>query len=109
MSKRRAVSSRERYRDFVQDYKHKRLDDSIESDGAKRADQPAEAEKTPPVPKPRGNRRRYIRDYLHWLRPHRYAVAAVFLLALISGALQMFEPLFMRFIIDRVLLNRALD
>jgi len=109
MSKRRAVSSRERYRDFVQDYKHKRLDDSIESDGAKRADQPAEAEKTPPVPKPRGNRRKYIRDYLHWLRPHRYAVAAVFLLALLSGALQMVEPLFMRFIIDRVLLNRALD
>src|SRR5205085_1270584 len=57
----------------------------------------------------RSNRRKYVRDYLHWLRPHRYAVGAVFLLALIAGALQMVEPLFMRFIIDRVLLNKGLD
>jgi ATP-binding cassette subfamily B protein/subfamily B ATP-binding cassette protein MsbA len=111
MSKRRPLSSRERYRDFVEDYKQKRLDDSIDGDGAKRVEQPAEdaAAKAPPATKPRGNRRKYVRDYLLWLRPHRYAVGAVFLLALIAGALQMAEPLFMRFIVDRALLNKALD
>ena len=47
----------------------------------------------------------YLREYLRWLRPHRYAVAVVFVLALMVAGLQMIEPLFMRFIIDRVLLN----
>ena len=111
MSQRRPLSSRERYRGFVEDYRHKRLDDSIDGDGAKRVDQPTEgvaAAQTAPASKRRANRRRYVRDYLKWLRPHRYAVAAVFLLALIAGALQMVEPLFMRFIVDRVLLNKAL-
>src|SRR5438093_9002055 len=112
MSKRRPLSSRERYRGFVEDYKQKRLDDSTESDGAKHAEpstKSVEGDGVTPAAKSRGNRRKYVRDYLRWLRPHRSAVAAVFLLALLSGALQMVEPLFMRFIIDRVLLNRALD
>jgi ATP-binding cassette subfamily B protein len=57
----------------------------------------------------RGKRREYLREYLRWLWPHRYAVGAVFLFALLTAGLQMIEPLFMRFIIDRVLLNTALD
>jgi ATP-binding cassette subfamily B protein/subfamily B ATP-binding cassette protein MsbA len=56
-----------------------------------------------------GKRREYIREYLRWLKPHRYGVAILFVLALIGTGLQMIEPLFMRFIIDRVLLNTALD
>jgi ATP-binding cassette subfamily B protein/subfamily B ATP-binding cassette protein MsbA len=48
-------------------------------------------------------------EYLRWLWPHRFAVAAVFGLALLAAGLQMVEPLFMRFIVDRVLLNQALD
>ncbi|HKW47343.1 MAG TPA: ABC transporter ATP-binding protein [Gemmatimonadaceae bacterium] len=111
MSKRRPLSSRERYRDFVEDYKHKRLDDAIDGDGAKRVTQPTEGEAAakPAPAKSKATRRKYVRDYLNWLRPHKYAVAAVFLLALIAGALQMVEPLFMRFIVDHVLLNKALD
>jgi ATP-binding cassette subfamily B protein/subfamily B ATP-binding cassette protein MsbA len=111
MSKRRPLSSRERYREFVEDYRHKRLDDSTEADGANRAvpSTLVEGGAAPAPAKPRSNRRKYVRDYLRWLRPHRYAVVAVFVLALVSGALQMVEPLFMRFIIDRVLLNKALD
>jgi len=111
MSKRRPVSSRERYREFVEDYRQKRLDDSTEANGANRAGPSTivEAGAVPAAAKPRGNRRKYVRDYLRWLKPHRYAVVAVFVLALVSGALQMVEPLFMRFIIDRVLLNKALD
>ena len=56
-----------------------------------------------------GKRREYLREYLRWLWPHRYGVAALFGLALIGTGLQMIEPLFMRFIIDRVLLNTTLD
>jgi len=108
---RRPLTSPDRYRGFVEDYRHGRLDDDRQADGAKRAD-PAAAptdDGQPSAATKRSNRRKYVRDYLHWLRPHRYAVGAVFLLALIAGALQMVEPLFMRFIIDRVLLNKGLD
>ncbi len=92
-------SSHQRYRGFVQDYKHKRLDDGEEKT--------KEAPKTPePGGLMRGKRREYLRDYLRWLWPHRYAVGGVFLLALMAAGLEMIEPLFMRFIIDRVLLER---
>ena len=94
-------SSRERYRGFLQDYQQRRLDDSAEA---------GEASPAPDSPRPqRGKRREYLREYLRWLLPYRYAVAAVFAFALLTAGLQMIEPLFMRFIIDRVLLNTALD
>jgi ATP-binding cassette subfamily B protein/subfamily B ATP-binding cassette protein MsbA len=87
-------SSRERYRKFLEDYKQRRLDDSAEDgDEAPRS----------------GKRREYLRDYLRWLWPYRYATAAVFGFALLAAGLEMIEPLFMRFIIDRVLLNTELD
>src|SRR5438445_101806 len=57
----------------------------------------------------RGNRREYLREYLRWLWPHRSAVGVVFFLALLGAGLEMVEPLFMRFMIDRVLLNARLD
>ena len=94
-------SSRERYRAFVKEYHAKRLDDAPEHEGDASA---AEASK-----RRRGKRREYLRDYLRWLRPHRYRIVAVFVLALITAGLTMIEPLFMRFIIDRVLLNAELD
>ncbi len=102
-------SSRHRYRGFVEDYKHRRLDDSVESaDGDARPDA---AGRNGDATKParREKRREYIREYLRWLRPHRWAVGAVFLFALVAAGLQMVEPLFMRYIIDRVLLNAELD
>ena len=109
----RPVSSRARYRDFVEDYRQRRLDDATESSGAGAARTnggQGVSEGAPPAAKKQStNRRKYVRDYLRWLKPHRYAVGAVFVLALISGALQMVEPLFMRFIVDHVLLNRGLD
>jgi ATP-binding cassette subfamily B protein/subfamily B ATP-binding cassette protein MsbA len=58
--------------------------------------------------RPRGKRREYLGEYLRWLKPLRLAVGAVFLLALIRAGLEMIEPLFMRFIVDRVLLNSTL-
>jgi ATP-binding cassette subfamily B protein/subfamily B ATP-binding cassette protein MsbA len=86
-------SSRGRYRRFVEDYRHRRLDEV----------QPAQPAA------PAGKRREYVRAYLRWLAPHRAAVASVLILALTVAGLEMIEPLFMRFIIDRVLLNGALD
>src|SRR5437660_1253135 len=90
-----ARSSRQRYRGFVQDYKQRRLDDAAEPSDSPR-----------PAP---GERRAYVREYLRWLRPYRYAALALLVLALLTTGLQMIEPLFMRFIIDRVLLRAGLD
>jgi ATP-binding cassette subfamily B protein/subfamily B ATP-binding cassette protein MsbA len=97
----RPRSSHQRYRAFVDDYRHHRLD------------VPGQPGQRPAggrgglVPAPA--RRQYVRDYLRWLAPHRRAIGIVLLLAFIAAGLQMIEPLFMRFIIDRVLLNEELD
>jgi ATP-binding cassette, subfamily B, bacterial len=100
----RAESSRRRYRTFVKAYRDRTLED------------PADGEKKPKAgvtpedkAKAAGKRREYLRDYITWLWPHRFAIAGFFLLALITAGLEMIEPLFMRFIIDRVLLNETLD
>jgi ATP-binding cassette subfamily B protein len=111
---RHARSSRQRYTRFVRDYRDRRLDDRTDeasgktsiTDGAKT--EAGDAEDTKPALLG-GKRREYLREYLRWLWPHRYGVATLFTLALIGTGLQMIEPLFMRFIIDRVLLNTALD
>jgi ATP-binding cassette subfamily B protein/subfamily B ATP-binding cassette protein MsbA len=107
-------SSRDRYRRFVQDYKEQRLDDSEESgENQKHRDEPAKAEEQKPTPESkrerRTKRRAYVREYLRWLKPHRYALVVLFVLALLTAGLQLLEPLFMRFIIDKVLLNSGLD
>src|SRR5438309_1082167 len=90
----RPRSSRRRYLSFVKDYREHRLDDP--------AGQPANA-----APKD-GKRREYLREYLRWLWPHRFGVGALFVLSLIGAGLQMIEPLFMRYIVDRVLLFQGL-
>jgi ATP-binding cassette subfamily B protein/subfamily B ATP-binding cassette protein MsbA len=96
-----SLSSRERFRRFLQDYRLRRLDHTTEG---------GEAEPAPHTGAPaRSRSREYLREYLRWLRPHRYALGVVFLIALVTAGLQLVEPLFMRFIIDRVLLNTTLD
>jgi ATP-binding cassette, subfamily B, bacterial len=101
-------TSRAAFRKFVEAYKLRRLDD----------DAPAVPGKTDKPQEPRslvrrwlqpGQRRTYLRAYLDWLKPHRGAVGAVFALAIVAAGLQMVEPLFMRFIVDRVLLADTLD
>ena len=97
-------SSRQRYRRFVEDYRLRRLDASVEAkeDSGEATPREDKAER-------KGKRRQYMREYLRWLRPHRSLLGTVFLLALLMAGLEMIEPLFMRFIIDRVLLNAGLD
>jgi ATP-binding cassette subfamily B protein/subfamily B ATP-binding cassette protein MsbA len=94
-------SSRERYRAFLRDYKRRRLDDAGTTDDDPAAEEAAKQR--------RGKRREYLRDYFRWLRPHRFAIVAVFVFAVLAAGLTMLEPLFMRYIVDRVLLNSELD
>jgi len=93
-----ARSSFGRYKEFVRAYKARQLDEA--------AGMP---KKTAAPEGVSGRRREYLRDYVRWLWPHRVAILFFFLLALVTAALEMIEPLFMRFIIDRVLLNPGLD
>ena len=93
-------SSRQRYQGFVGDYHARKLDDAVEP-GKKAVPEPARPDK----PK----RRQYLRDYVRWLWPHRVAIGLFFVLALVAAGLEMVEPLFLRFIVDRVLLNTSLD
>jgi ATP-binding cassette subfamily B protein len=110
-----ARSSRQRYRTFVDDYKTRKLDDKTEALSDRKlitADAPAPGdESNTRVPKVlrSAKRRAYLREYLKWLWPHRFEVGAVFLFAALVAGIQMVEPLFMRFIIDKVLLNTTLD
>ena len=111
---RHARSSRRRYEHFVREYRERRLDDRTDQARGKTSVGTDATETSTGATDARpallgGKRREYIREYLRWLWPHRYRVATVFGLTLVGTVLQMMEPLFMRFIIDRVLLNTALD
>ena len=48
-------------------------------------------------------RRGYLRDYLHWLRPHRAAIAATFALALLASLLGLITPRATMYIVDVVI------
>ena len=50
-----------------------------------------------------------LREYLRWLAPHRAGAGIVIVLALGVAGMEMVQPLFLRHIVDRVLLNPALD
>ena len=122
MSQDHPRSSRQRYRRFVEDYRLRRLDEVLEaSDKPKLIEsgggiEPAAAGAAPEAapdatPKRgllRGRRRQYLREYLQWLKPYRYAVGAFIVLALVRAGFEMVEPLFLRHIVDKVLLNTAL-
>jgi ATP-binding cassette subfamily B protein/subfamily B ATP-binding cassette protein MsbA len=97
----RARSSRRRYGAFVREYKRRRLDDDDDSQG-----KPGEGEvkKKEGDPEKKARRRKYVREYGRWLWPHRNQVGALFALALVVAGLELIEPLFMRYIVDHVLL-----
>src|SRR5262252_1247436 len=90
-------SSRHRYRAFVEKYKQRALDDHSEAGSLTK---PADDKAPAGTPK----RREYLREYLRWLWPHRAAFSLVVILSLSVAGLEMIQPLFMRFIVDRVLL-----
>jgi ATP-binding cassette subfamily B protein/subfamily B ATP-binding cassette protein MsbA len=100
----RPRSSRQRYGHFVEDYKLGRVDEATEAVDKKPKVEPPKAD-----PKQKAKRRQYFREYLRWLWPYRYGVGFLFFLALMRAGMEMIEPLFMRRIIDGVLLNTTLD
>jgi ATP-binding cassette subfamily B protein/subfamily B ATP-binding cassette protein MsbA len=95
------------YQRFVGDYRARRLDEI--TDEARHGKQPDTSAGGKDDPARKARRRQYVREYLQWLRPHRGAVGTVFGLALIAAGMQLVEPLFMRFMVDRVLMNADLD
>lgn len=61
-------------------------------------------------PKPdKSTRRRYLREYVNWLWPYRYALGVVFTLAVITAGLDMVWPLAIKQVIDGVLLKSGVD
>src|SRR5690348_3241127 len=102
-------SSRDRFQGFVRDYKKGHLDDSGDEDAKQRGAAARENGSISTRDPRRGRRREYLRAYLRWLQPHRYAVGGLFILALAAAGLEMIEPLFLRHIIDRILLNSQLN
>ena len=97
MRTKQARSSRSRYQAFVEAYHDRTLDED-----------PGE-QKSSGKSAPAKKRRQYLHEYVRWLWPHRYQVAALFAFALLGAGLQMIEPLFMRYIVDQVLLIPGLD
>ncbi|MEO6222989.1 MAG: hypothetical protein ABIP90_07045, partial [Vicinamibacterales bacterium] len=96
-------ASKLKYREFRRAYKLGTLDQPDEDD-AQAGEKPATSDTDKKL-----KRREHLRGYLRWLRPFGFSVAFVFGLAMVTAGLQMVEPLFMRFIIDGVLLNTTLN
>ncbi|MCO6042335.1 ABC transporter ATP-binding protein/permease [Aeoliella sp. ICT_H6.2] len=90
-------SSRVRFGQFRQAYREGRLKELAERRRGNR--------KRPPE----SERRRYLWDYIAWLAPYRRMAMGLMVLALMVAALDMAQPLFMRYIIDKVLLSEGLD
>lgn len=128
MAEQPARSSRARYREFVKRYHAGTLGDGEKatpplgaSSPSARANTDATSDATAADVSPssgtfarwrarlhprllQGARGDYLRDYLRWLAPHKARLVAVCVLALMSAAVQSAEPLFMRYIVDNVLL-----
>ncbi len=105
----RPHSSRQRYNEFVRAFRARELD--TEGQAGKTVTDPRKAAPSESAPDKKSKsvkRRAYMREYLRWLKPHRSAAAFVFFLALVGAGLSMVEPLFLRYIVDHVLLTKTL-
>src|SRR6476660_4120438 len=107
-------SSRRKYHGFRKAYRERKLDEHTDATPdrkpAAETDAPAVDDASPEAKaKHKVKRREYLREYARWLKPYRFAIAAMFLLAITRAGLEMIEPLFMRFIVNNILLNTTLD
>lgn len=91
-------SSRSRFQEFRQAYRQGRVKDLAATQPADQQPQQADS----------AERKHYLREYLRWLAPYRGSAFALLLLALVVAGLDMAQPLFMRHIIDNVLLDDGL-
>ena len=97
-------SSRIEFREFVAEYRSGRLAARHRAGEGEGADGEGDAD----APRVR-DRRSALRAYAGWLRPFAPAVAGFTGLALLAAGLQLVEPLFLRYIVDHVLLPPGLD
>jgi ATP-binding cassette subfamily B protein/subfamily B ATP-binding cassette protein MsbA len=95
----RPRTSHQRYDAFRQAYKAGRTEELSLAGDARNQPQPAA----------RADRRRYLAQYVSWLRPHAPAIAFLLVLAIIEAGLNMLHPLFLRYIVDHVLLPTDLS
>jgi ATP-binding cassette subfamily B protein len=124
------TSSRKHYHKFVDDYKAHRLDELIDAQnaalqrggfgpetalqseaesGSEPKVEPKAGGKSEKKPRFSKKRREYIKLYLKWLKPHRTMLTGVISFAIVLAVMETVEPLIMRYIIDKILLNDALD
>ncbi len=89
------ISSRKRYAEFRRAFKEGRTQELADRD------------KTEPTRESR-ERRQYMRDYLRWLQRYWPAVSILIGLALLVAVLDMLHPLFLRYVLDDVLLDSQL-
>jgi ATP-binding cassette subfamily B protein/subfamily B ATP-binding cassette protein MsbA len=95
----RPHTSHQRYDAFRAAYKEGRTEElSLAGD---RKEQPTATDKP--------ERRRHLARYIAWLRPHAPAVVFLLVIALIEAGLNMLPPLFLRHIVDRVLLPTGMS
>ena len=94
MSEKLESSSRRRFQRFRTDQKKQKTEAATQQAGS-------DAKKA--------RRRRFLREYLTWLKPWRTALAFVFFLAVLSMAFEMVLPMSTRRIIDGVLLPPGID
>jgi ATP-binding cassette subfamily B protein len=88
----RASTSRQRYESFREAYRQNSIDETL-----------ADSKEKPQAAAP-AERRRYLAHYRKWLRPHLGAIAVLLTLAVFGAALDMVHPLFLRYVVDRILL-----
>lgn len=96
------TTSRHRFEKFRQAYKAGKTKELV-TDPALNTDSKSETDR-----RDKDERRRYLRHYLRWLAPYRGAVAFLIFLAVVGAAFEMAKPLFMRHIIDNILLAEGL-
>ncbi|QDV75200.1 ABC transporter ATP-binding protein [Botrimarina mediterranea] len=96
----RLRSSRSRFERFRQAY----LAGKVEADLPPGAADPEKDHKRASA----DERQQYLRQYIEWLWPHRGAVALMMGLALAVATLEVAQPLFMRYVVDNVLLAEGL-
>ncbi len=95
----RGHTSHQRYNSFRQAYKEGRIEElSVNNDAP---------DKTQPVEK--AQRRRYLASYASWFRPYIGGILFLLFLSALGAGLDMLPPLFMRYVVDRVLLVQGVS
>ena len=100
------MSSRQRYRAFVEVYKRSRPRDD-EGSESRSSEAPTGTNGAPKAESRVPRESRYPNLYVRWILPHWRTLALVFMLAIGAAGLKMVEPLLMRFVVDHVLLDSA--